>query len=196
MCLLANNNSSYCTSWSWDDKQAICCQHVLDQWFITRECQGSSRGAWASLWDNTKQRPGGLCSQMKNMNFPRAGELHRRAGRQDRCTTGQTSGLHSKLGCRKGRLEGCHFLQPAPPFFAAHWTVFLCSPPFCLLKVHVFHLETRPSSSPGLPISVILAYVPYSMKIWWINVPMNTLHVTFGFEAYSKSGDMKQRTIT
>jgi len=25
---------------------------------------------------------------------------------------------------------------------------------------------------------------------------MNTLHVTFGFEAYSKSGDMKQRTIT
>ena len=127
MCLLANNNSSYCTSWSWDDKQAICCQHVLDQWFITRECQGSSRGAWASLWDNTKQRPGGLCSQMKNMNFPRAGELHRRAGRQDvlrdrpvDCTVSwavEKGGWRAAIFCSLPHL----FSQPTgPSFYVAH----------------------------------------------------------------------------
>jgi len=43
---------------------------------------------------------------MKNLNFPRAGELHRRAGRQAApqdgqvgCTLRRSGGLHIKLGC-------------------------------------------------------------------------------------------------
>jgi len=43
-------------------------------------------------------------------------------------------------------MSDCLFVQPAGPPFCLQ-----CSP----LKVHVFHLETRPSSPPGPPISVI-----------------------------------------
>ena len=78
------------------------------------------------------------------------------------CTTGRASGLHKrrtgglhiKLGCRKRRAGG----QP----ISAGWPVLFRSqpdrpfvqpagPPFCLLcslsppKIHVSHLETRPS---------------------------------------------------
>ena len=95
--------------------------------------------------DNTKRRAGcdgRLCCQMKNMNYPRAGELHRRAGRQAAlqdwpvgCTLRGANGLHIRLNwaAEKGGPEGCPFLQPAPPFFAARRTTFLCSPPFCLV---------------------------------------------------------------
>jgi len=53
------------------------------------------------------------------MNFPQAGELHRRVGRQ---AVGQASGLHiraGRTGCtlswpmEKGGPEGYPFLQPA-----------------------------------------------------------------------------------
>jgi len=58
------------------------------------------------------------------MNFPQAGELHRRAGWQAAlqdepvgCTVSWVAG--------KGRPEGCPFLQPAgPPFCAARPFVF------------------------------------------------------------------------
>ena len=80
--------------------------------------------------DNTKRRAGragGPCCQMKNMNYPRAGELHRRAGQQAAiqdwpvgCTLREVGGLHIKPGCGKGRSGGL-------PFSAAH--PFLCSPP-------------------------------------------------------------------
>ena len=60
---------------------------------------------------------------MKNMNFPWAGELHRRAGwqaaQQDRpldCTLSWPTG--------KGGAEGCSFLQHAPPFSATLWDTF------------------------------------------------------------------------
>jgi len=60
---------------------------------------------------------GGLCCQMKNMNFPRAGELHRRVGWQAAlqdgpmgCTLRLASRLHIKLGYGKRRPEGCPFL--------------------------------------------------------------------------------------
>jgi len=107
--------------------------------------------------DNTKRRAGragGPCCQMKNMKFPRTGELHRRAGRQAAlqngpvgCILRQAGGLHIKLGCQNGRVGGL-------PFSAVRLAIFR-SPPFCLLcsppKVNVFHLETRPSSPPGPP---------------------------------------------
>ena len=77
--------------------------------------------------ENTKRsagRAGGLCCQMKNMNFPWAGELHRRAVRQAAlqdgpagCTLRRAAGLHIKLGCRKRRA-----------FSATCRIAFLCSP--------------------------------------------------------------------
>jgi len=61
---------------------------------------------------------------MKNMNYPRAGELHRRAGRQAAlqdwpvgCTLRGASGLHIKLGCGKGRSGGLPFSAPRPALF-------------------------------------------------------------------------------
>jgi len=98
---------------------------------------------------------------LKNFTV-RSSLLHRRAGRQAAlqdgpvvCTLRRAGGLHSKLGCEKGRPKDCPFLQPAqplpqpagPPFCAARRPALLCSPP----KVHVFHSETRPSSPPGPP---------------------------------------------
>jgi len=70
------------------------------------------------------------------MNYPRDGELYRRGGRQAALqdwpvgfTLRGAGGLHIKLGCRKGRSGGLPFSEPAPPFFAARRTAFLCSPP-------------------------------------------------------------------
>jgi len=111
---------------------------------------------------------------MKNMNFPWAGKLHRRAGRQAALQNGpvgytlrQAGGLHSKLGSGKGRAgrlpfsatrpalfhsqpDHCSFVQPTgPPFY------LLCSP----LKVYISHWETRPSSPPGPPaLQLVLSY--------------------------------------
>jgi len=81
--------------------------------------------------DDTKRRAsgrGGLCCQMKNMNFPRVGELHRRAGRQAAPQDGQV-GCTLSWAAEKDGPEVCPFLQLIPPFSAARRTAFLCSPP-------------------------------------------------------------------
>ena len=79
---------------------------------------------------------------MKKINYPPAGELHRRVGRQTApqdwqvgCTLRGASGLHIKWNwaAKKGGPDGSPFLQPASPFFAARRTAFLCGPPFCLV---------------------------------------------------------------
>ena len=60
--------------------------------------------------------------------------LYQQAALQDwqvGCTLRGASGLHINWAAEKGGLEGCPFLQPAPPFFAARRTAFLCSPPAC-----------------------------------------------------------------
>jgi len=68
------------------------------------------------------------------MNFPWAGELHRRVGWQAAlqdgpvgCTSRQAGVLHIKLGCKKGQDGGLPFSQSS-----ACWIALLCSPPFCL----------------------------------------------------------------
>jgi len=96
------------------------------------------------------------------MNFLWAGELHRRAGwqaaQQDRpvgCTLRQAGGLHITLAYGKGQAGGLPFsaarpalfrnlpdrlfVQPGPPFLSS---VQPTIPP----KVHIFHLEARPSN--------------------------------------------------
>ena len=65
---------------------------------------------------------------MKNMNFLRAGELHRRAGRQA-AQQDRPVGCTLRWPTEKGGPEGCPFLQHSPPFSAIRQTTFLCSPP-------------------------------------------------------------------
>ena len=112
--------------------------------------------------DSTKRRAGragGPCCQMKNMNYQRAGELHRadrQAALQDwlvGCTLSGTSGLHIKLGCGKGRSGGM-------PFSAARCTAFLCSPParlsvvFCAARRQFtfFIWKRGPPARPALQL--------------------------------------------
>jgi len=78
------------------------------------------------------------------------------------CTPGQASGLHIKLAYGKGWARGLPFSAARPALFhnlPDRLFVQPASLPFCLQcsppKVHVFHLETRPSSPSGPPISVI-----------------------------------------
>ena len=80
---------------------------------------------------------------LPNEKYEGQWDAHRRAG-----------GLHIKLGCEKGRLEGCPFLQPA----------LLCSPPtrpsvFCAArrKLTFFIWKHGPPARPAHrpPISVI-----------------------------------------
>ena len=81
------------------------------------------------------------------------------------CTKDRASGLHIKTGCtliwaaEKGRLEGCPFLQASPSFATTCCAgPLLCSLParpsvVCSLpKIHVYHLETRPSGLSGLKL--------------------------------------------
>jgi len=103
---------------------------------------------------------------MKNMNYPWAGELHRRAGRQAAlqdwpvgCTLTGAGGLHIKLGSGKGQSGGL-------PFSAAHRNAFLCSPPAhpsVLSSVQPTdsshfsfgNMALQPARPAGPPISVI-----------------------------------------
>jgi len=95
------------------------------------------------------QNPSGVDSGTPNSVPP---VLAAQKGRLACCTTGRASGLHIRLGCGKGRARGLPF-SAARPFvqYAGPPFCFLCSPP----KIHVFHLETRPSSPLGTPINAI-----------------------------------------
>ena len=94
-------------------------------------------GGWA-------RRAGGPCFQMNNMSFWRAAQKARPAG----CTTGRDSELHIKAGPRAAE-------KPAgPPFCAARWPGPLSYVQSS--EIHVFHLETRPSSPPALQLVLSL----------------------------------------
>jgi len=116
--------------------------------------------------DNTKWRagrPGGPYCQMKKHEFS-AGWWATEKGGPAGYTTGRASGLHMKAGRQAAHLAWlqkrvgrraaffcsppCPFPQPTrPPFCAACRPALLSSvQPASLLKIHVFHLETRPSS--------------------------------------------------
>ena len=91
---------------------------------------------------------------MKNMNFSRAGELHRRACRQAAlqdgpvgCTLRRAGGLYIKLGCGKGWAGGLPCFSARPALFRSPLDRFFVQPtgpPICLL-----------CSLPSPPISVI-----------------------------------------
>ena len=115
--------------------------------------------------DNTKRQAGGPYCQIKNINLLRAGKLHRRAGQQAALQDGSvgcTLRLHRPASCtlslatERGGLEGYPFLQASPSFSADRPFVQPAGPSFCLLcrppKIHVFHLETRPSGPPALQL--------------------------------------------
>jgi len=115
----------------------------------------SKESASLLVWVTLNGRP--RC-QMKNMNYPRAGELHRRVGRQAAlqdwlvgCT------LRGPAGCGKGWSGGLPFSAAHPALFRspphrlfvqpALLSCLLCSPS----TVHIFQLETWPSSPPDPP---------------------------------------------
>jgi len=140
------------------------------QWYC--KAKGREAESYAIRKDNNKRRAGGPCCQMKNMNFPRAGELHRRAGWQVAlqdwpvgCTLRGAGGLHIKLCCGKGRSGGLPisaarpFSQPAAPLLcAARWpallSCLLCSPADSS-RFSFGNMALQPARPAGPPISVI-----------------------------------------
>jgi len=93
---------------------------------------------------------------MKNMNFPWAGELHGRAGRQA-ALQDRPVGCTLSWAAEKGGPEGCPFLQPTPPFSADRLFVQPAGPPFCLLcsppaprKFTFFIWKHSPPACPAL----------------------------------------------
>jgi len=91
---------------------------------------------------------------MKNMNYLRAGELHRRAGRQAAqqdwqvgCTLRGASRLHIKLGCGKGRSGRLPFSAARPALFRSPPHRLFVQPaglPFCLV-----FCAARPARQPS-----------------------------------------------
>jgi len=73
---------------------------------------------------------------MKNMNFPRAGELHRRTGRQ---AAQQASGLHIKLAFGKERARGLPISAARPGLFR--------NPPNCLFVQPALLSSVQPAES-------------------------------------------------
>ena len=68
---------------------------------------------------------------------------------------GRAGGLHKRAVWRAFPQPAHLYVQlTGPPCCATCWPGLLCSPP----KIHVIHLETRPSSPPGPPFSVILYF--------------------------------------
>ena len=82
-----------------------------------------SNGVGITLHGGSAGRAGGPCCQMKNMNFVRTGELHRRAERQaapqDKpagCKLKQSDWLHIRVGYGKRRAGELPFSAAPRPF--------------------------------------------------------------------------------
>ena len=82
-----------------------------------------SNGVGITLHGGSAGRAGGPCCQMKNMNFLRTGELHRRAERQAApqdepagCTLKQSDWLHIRVGYGKRRAGELPFSAAPRPF--------------------------------------------------------------------------------
>ena len=108
---------------------------------------------------------------MKNMNFLRAGELHRRVGRQaaqqDRpvgCTLRRACGLHNKMAYRKGWAGGL-------PFSAVHPTLFW-NPPDRLFVQPAILSSVQPAESSRFLFGNTVTEPPgksYGIKIYFAN---------------------------
>jgi len=100
---------------------------------------------------------------MKNMKFPRAGELHRRAGRQAAqqdwpvgCTLRWAGGLHIKLGCGKGRAGGLSFSANPRPFPQP------VGPPFCATRQPALQSFVQPARDDR----IVIFYYPIPSCFW------------------------------
>jgi len=88
-------------------------------------CEIHPQQTWTQITLNWSRRAGwagGLCFQMKNENFRRAGGLHRRQkGGPAGCTKGLSGGLRKRTGrpAERGSPPASPFLQPS----------LMCSPP-------------------------------------------------------------------
>ena len=104
-------------------KRLLCCSSLQH---YTTHCQSVCKQVRCN---HRITLNGGSCCQMKNMNFPRAGEMHRRCAQKHTsrqtalqdgpvgCTLRRAGGLHSKLGCGKGRAGGLPFSAARPALF-------------------------------------------------------------------------------
>jgi len=118
------------------------------------------------------------------MNYPQAGKLHRRAGRQAApqdwpvgCTLRGASGLHIKLGCGKGRSGGLPFSAARPALFCSpphRLFVQPAGPPFYL----VFCAARQPTDSsrfsfgnmalqPTWPAAPPISVIRYANGFWF-----------------------------
>ena len=111
---------------------------------ITLNGRPAGRAGWRTVLPNEKHE----------FSAGSAGWRAAQKGRPAGCTTRQASGLRKRAGwsaalfCSPPRL----FPQPAGlPFCKARWPALLSSvQPAIPPTVHVFHLETRPSSLPSV----------------------------------------------
>ena len=136
-------------------------------WSYKETCWCVWQPQGAPVADNTKRttegwRARGPCCQMKNMNFLRTGELHTKEG-------WQVAPQDGPVGCGNGRAGGLPFSAACPAVFRSPpdcLFVQSAGPPFCFLcslaKVHVFDLETRPSS----PLMLSLEDLLNLLRVW------------------------------
>jgi len=108
---------------------------------------------------------------MKNMNYPRGAELHRRAGRQA-ARQDWTVGCTLNWAVEKGGPEGCAFLQPAaPPFCAARRPAFLSSvQPAYSSRFSFGNTALQLARAAGPPISVIRSVVLKCLALCLITI--------------------------
>ena len=145
-------------SFSWVVSMPIS---IPDKFMVSRQTQFTMTLSMSCFLDNIKRRA--VLPNEKHAFFVgwRAGMLHYR--------TGQWAAHYSGLQKRAGQRI---VLFCSPPFTAACPFVQYAGLPFCLLrspsKIHIFHLDTRPSKPPGpLALQLVLSFF-FRLRLTWM----------------------------